>query len=435
MFQHLGFQHSQRFSFSPCRNQGSEVRVCVTTTEESKLNGLYLNRINWFYFWRQNPEGQVRQDSILFDAQPSPTGLTNYYCQPGDEICPFDTILMAQFFDRPGVGIVQGIGEATCQYGNNSVEGPATLPPFINTPAPSVSTPAPVSPTPAPTVGYNGPDNGGVTPSGPTDAYPTPAPGPDGWPSCGSEAIAKWESDPDRTLPAGAITIDYQGETFVNFTVRQKWKDENTISWLAVLYPDDPTGQNLCPKMETVAYDYPMSFSANCFADSESVFVFIEMFIHDGSFGDQVDVYVPDACHPSKDTGKKIAYEIFIPCKPCESSTSRARLLSQVESWAVPGSSSSNSNNRSPRNLEMKPVQEARVEKYKYKSAHSSRLVQSKAKQRRSLQQTKILEAPARFEMKFTTAAVNQGSSSASVQSIAAALLIILASTGILSLL
>jgi hypothetical protein len=364
----------------------------------------------------------------------SPTGLTNYDCQPGDQICPFDTILVAQFFDRPGVGIVQGVGEATCQYGNNSVveEALATLPPFINTPAPAISsTPAPVSPTPAPVIAYEGPDVGGVTPGGPIDVYPTPAPVSGGWPSCGSEAVAKWESDPETILPAGAVTIDYQGDTFVNFTVRQKWKNDDTISWLAVLYPDDPTGQNLCPKMEGVPFDYPMPFSANCFADSESVFVFIEVFVHDGSFGNQVDAYVPDACHPSRDKGKKIAYEIFIPCRPCESSTSRARLLSQVESWAVPGSS--NSNNRSPRNLEMKPAQEGRVEK-KNKSAHSSRLIQSKVK-RRSLQQAQLLEAT-RFDLQFSVTAFDQqGSfSSASFQSATAALFI-LSFTGMLSLL
>lgn len=172
-----------------------------------------------------------------------------------------------------------------------------------------------------------------------------------------------------------------------------------------------------------------MSFSANCFADSESVFVFIELFLHDGTFKKFRDAYVPDACHSSQDTGKKIAYEIFIPCRPCESSTARARLLSQVESWAVPGSS--NSNNRSPRNLEMKPVREARVEKHK--SAHSSRLVQAKAK-RRALQQTGIFEAPARFEMEFSVTAGNQGGSSAPVQSTAATLFI-LGFTGMLSLL
>jgi hypothetical protein len=252
MFQPFGFQDSRRLSFSPYRNQGSEVRVCVTTSDDSKLNGLYLNRINWFYFLRENSDGQVRQDSIVFDAQPSPMGLTNYDCQPGDELCPFDTILMAQFFDRAGVGIVQGVGEATCQYGNNTVEAPVTLPPFIESSAPSISTSAPVSPTSTPAIPVSPTSTPAIdnnSPSaGPVDAYPTPA--PDSWPSCGSEAVAKWESSPDYTLPVGAITIDYQGETFVNFTVRQKWKNDDTISWVAVLYPDDPTGQNLCPKIE-----------------------------------------------------------------------------------------------------------------------------------------------------------------------------------------
>jgi hypothetical protein len=99
------------------RNQGSEVRVCVVVSDESKREGLILDRIVTFYFVRDNgPDGLVTQDAIIYDSKSEPYGLTNYNCMRGVEICPFETILKADFFDREGVGIVSGIGEAVCMY-------------------------------------------------------------------------------------------------------------------------------------------------------------------------------------------------------------------------------------------------------------------------------------------------------------------------------
>jgi hypothetical protein len=106
------------------------VRVCVTLTEESKSIGLFLNRLTWFYFYRETLDGSgidVKQDAILVDAVVSPTGLSELFCQPGDETCAFTTILIAPFFNRQGM--VLGIGEAVCQFGGNEAWSPPTAAP------------------------------------------------------------------------------------------------------------------------------------------------------------------------------------------------------------------------------------------------------------------------------------------------------------------
>jgi hypothetical protein len=70
-----------------------------------------------FYFLRDNgPDGLVTQDAIISDSKSEPYGLTDYSCMRGVEVCPFDTILKSDFFDREGVGIVRGIGEAVCMF-------------------------------------------------------------------------------------------------------------------------------------------------------------------------------------------------------------------------------------------------------------------------------------------------------------------------------
>jgi hypothetical protein len=80
------------------RNQGREVRVCVELSEESKAQGLLLDRIHWFYWILENQFQTVRQNAIVFDSQESPDTLTEYECMRGVDICPFNTILKADFY-------------------------------------------------------------------------------------------------------------------------------------------------------------------------------------------------------------------------------------------------------------------------------------------------------------------------------------------------
>jgi hypothetical protein len=100
----------------------------VTLSDEAKSIGLLLNRITWFYFYRETLDGtgiDVRQDSIFSDAVVDPQGLTVLSCEPGDELCFFSTILKAAFFNVPGT--VLGIGEAVCQFGANCRVAPLRL--------------------------------------------------------------------------------------------------------------------------------------------------------------------------------------------------------------------------------------------------------------------------------------------------------------------
>jgi hypothetical protein len=80
------------------RNQGREVRVCVELSEESKKEGLLLDRIHWFYWILENEFQTVRQNAIVFDSVQSPDTLTEYECLRGAELCPFNTLLYAKFY-------------------------------------------------------------------------------------------------------------------------------------------------------------------------------------------------------------------------------------------------------------------------------------------------------------------------------------------------
>lgn len=101
------------------RNQGDETRVCVELAQESKDQGLYLDRVFWFYFIREDPR-EVKQWSIVMDSLSSPDQLTDYGCMRGEEICAFNTILRADYYAWQGVGVVRGIGEGLCALGGPS---------------------------------------------------------------------------------------------------------------------------------------------------------------------------------------------------------------------------------------------------------------------------------------------------------------------------
>jgi hypothetical protein len=432
------------FSIALVRNQGSEVRVCVELTEQSKSYGLVFDRITWFYFLRENPDINVRQNAIVNDNKVVASGLTDYSCMPGDDVCAFDTILRANFFDRAGVGIVRGIGEAICRYKTGDPtaspiqdsttspsldptaspsldptaspsrdptaspsreptvspsQDPTASPSRDPTPAPTLSpvnpaTPAPVSPTPSPV--NPTPPFPPFPPTSPTD-YVNPTPAPGNYPNCGDEVTAVWSSEPaDHPLPLNAITILNQDETSVTFAINQHWKDGG-ISWIAVLYPDNPNGATTCPKFEGVDTDSSIGpFTANCMDNnSNPIRIYVELYIHDGSFGSDAVTSVPEPCNPSQDTGKKIAHEVWIPCKPCEGRKERARLLSDVESWAIPSSVEPRAT--SPSHGQVRPISSP-------KHKHFNRLVESK--KRRSLQE----EPPAaRIEMDFLIVADPDG--------------------------
>ena len=57
-------------------------------------------RITWFkWFMPTNPiQGLVEQHSIIYDSQEALNGLCEYECLRGVDICPFNTLLRAEFY-------------------------------------------------------------------------------------------------------------------------------------------------------------------------------------------------------------------------------------------------------------------------------------------------------------------------------------------------
>lgn len=95
------------------RIQGEMVRVCVAPTELTMSQGAYLRYIEEFSFYM----GEVIQVAI----EPGTLGsaadaLTIVDCQPGSELCVFETLLRAEFFEE-GSGVVTGRGVAFLQFG------------------------------------------------------------------------------------------------------------------------------------------------------------------------------------------------------------------------------------------------------------------------------------------------------------------------------
>lgn len=99
------------------RNQGSIIRVCVRPNDEARNNGIFMRSIDSFVFERNygGSIGMVSQVAIE-NKEPADNLLTILYCEPGDRICVFETILMATFFRLPGS--VEGSGLASMQFGD-----------------------------------------------------------------------------------------------------------------------------------------------------------------------------------------------------------------------------------------------------------------------------------------------------------------------------
>jgi hypothetical protein len=97
------------------RSQGESVRVCVVPTTKTLAEGAYLRYIEEFTFFRE--------DHIQVAIEPGTEGapatqLTVVDCPAGSELCAFETLLGAEFFED-GIGIVEGTGTAYLQFGQN----------------------------------------------------------------------------------------------------------------------------------------------------------------------------------------------------------------------------------------------------------------------------------------------------------------------------
>jgi hypothetical protein len=93
--------------------QGESVTVCVMPTTQARDIGFRMGSIDRFTFW----QGYVSQEAVV-GGKEAINGLTDVYCTQGDELCVFETLLSAAFFQGPST--VDGTGFATLQFGSNS---------------------------------------------------------------------------------------------------------------------------------------------------------------------------------------------------------------------------------------------------------------------------------------------------------------------------
>jgi hypothetical protein len=192
------------------------------------------------------------------------------------------------------------------------------------------------------------------------------------------------------------------------------WKGEDntdTISWIAVYFPSYSDGTTVCHKYDGdaygLAYGESRAFHANCYDDvSNPIRLFIEVFVHDGSFKDEDSIQIPESCKASKDKGKKVAYEIYIPCEPCQ----QRRYLEGLLAKSDAGISHPNYNARSI------PIPQ------KKKFTRADQVAYTITKRRT---QEEYDGPPVPFEMEFTIVSTGgvSGASDSSLGLLAAALL------------
>lgn len=100
-------------------NQGSLITVCVYPDADAAADGIVMNNIDSYTWRRQDPEvGGVLPPETYQNAIGSGTadanGLTTFTGCNGQDVCVFDSILFAQFYET--VGQVSGDGIATLQF-------------------------------------------------------------------------------------------------------------------------------------------------------------------------------------------------------------------------------------------------------------------------------------------------------------------------------
>mmetsp|Transcript_118455 Transcript_118455/g.177017 ORF Transcript_118455/g.177017 Transcript_118455/m.177017 type:complete len:380 (-) Transcript_118455:60-1199(-) len=116
-FQNVPLTPAQRLI---SRSQGSIIRVCVRPDQNARDQGVYMRRIESFTWARDfgGAIGSVTQEAIV-DTRPAANQLTILYCESGNEICAFESILMAFFYRNSGS--VQGTGVASMQFGSTTI--------------------------------------------------------------------------------------------------------------------------------------------------------------------------------------------------------------------------------------------------------------------------------------------------------------------------
>jgi hypothetical protein len=97
------------------RNQGALIRVCVRPNADARDDGVFMRAIDVFTWKREDPV-LLTQEAVK-DRAASTNALTALFCNAGDLVCSFESILFAAFYTE--LGTVAGEGTASMQFGGN----------------------------------------------------------------------------------------------------------------------------------------------------------------------------------------------------------------------------------------------------------------------------------------------------------------------------
>jgi len=95
-------------------SQGEMIRVCVRPNEEARDNEIYMRYIDSLQFTLDG--GAPIQDAVVGPNEASPLGLSQVYCESGDDVCAVETILFATFYESDS--FVDISGSAVMQFGS-----------------------------------------------------------------------------------------------------------------------------------------------------------------------------------------------------------------------------------------------------------------------------------------------------------------------------
>jgi hypothetical protein len=130
------------------------------------------------------------------------------------------------------------------------------------------------------------------------------------------EKITIIKTEPKVPLPAGAITYSNPTDTTVDVTIRQNWKNKDSISWITPVYRK-PTGLVTCAesdKVDTVKPGKENTYRVQCEPDKD--YAVVTVYVHDGTFA-QIPVPNKNNTYGCKgwgtDTGIAL-YTVRIPC-------------------------------------------------------------------------------------------------------------------------
>jgi len=196
------------------------------------------------------------------------------------------------------------------------VVAPTTAPVAAPTDAPTVEpTPGPtITPTPAPT----------IVPTGTPVARPI-----DPGPPTSTSTVVVVQDDSDEPLPPDTVEITSYLGTSVRFTITQKWKTDDSISWLAPAY-DQAAGDLYCEendKRVSVAPNEVNSYTALCDGNTAT----IDLFVHDGTIsGSQTNIR---SCNGWGNSNNIAYYTIILSCdgSGIAATTARATFDSGLE--------------------------------------------------------------------------------------------------------